>query len=143
MTQHITNAEIVAKNRAALLNGTLGAKRGHRECMYNYGDGSRCAVGVCLDKQTVYKLTTERYNECSVHSLLRSKKLRAENPEVLKFTQKLHDNWARGQGEYTLDAYGPYDDPNFPFLGWITPRFNRKIDESLFSEWLNHVETLT
>ncbi len=132
MTQHITNAEIVAKNREAIANKTLGAQNGNTNCRYSYDRDNRvrCAIGVCLTDTTMSIVRRRHLNEMPVMALTDRDVVTVENLSIARFTQWIHDRWNKRLGEF--------EGPSFP--DFVKPRIDRVIDETLFTEWLDYIE---
>lgn len=144
MIQHITNAEIVAKNREAIRNKTLGAIVGSTKCMYSYDrdDRVRCAIGACLTDTTMSIVRRRHLNGMPVNSLADRDIVTAENLQLARFTQRIHDMWniLNPRTVVELVHYDLTTVEGPPFPEFVKPRLDRLIDETLFTEWLDYIE---
>lgn len=140
MTQHITNADIVEKNREAIRTKTLGAMVGLAGCMYSYDryDQIRCAIGACLTKKTMASVKGHRFNGKPVQVLVKNNILTVDDLSIARFTQRIHDDWHKKLGD--MVHYDLTTVQGTPFPDFVKPRLDRLIDESLFTEWLDYIE---
>ena len=138
MTYHLTVPDMIKSVRHALDNKQLGAQRGEADCLYAYEFGGNCAIGACLDNQTIQEIQEKELDNEPVARLLNTGVLHVgtyEEELILHATQRIHDEWASGVVLVNLNERCPYPD-------WMREFFNRVDfpDESTMREWLDLVE---
>jgi len=112
MAQHLTLREVIDANRKALAERRLGAflftrpveeelsqlsEKPANRCLYDYGDGHGCAIGVALNPETIAEIHRRNHNPVNVGGLMRNGLITCEDSEVIAISriQRAHDNWAR------------------------------------------------
>jgi hypothetical protein len=143
-TQHITNKQIIEANRRALANGTLGAVNGYKDCQYIYSDGSRCAIGQCLTQESLDTILTHRSNGQRIEVIQRLNFITFEDNDVARFTQMVHDQWTMKRRTNTVqdNILIFIDDRTPPWIAdWFSEHADRTVDGSLFTDWLDFLET--
>lgn len=151
-TQTITLAELVAANRKAIEDDTLGALN-NNNCQYRYmnakGDptGEACSIGVALNDKAHSKVRRLGYNSCGFELLVRTKVVEVVGHhnayELALNMQRLHDAWAQGEGAM-ISVKDPLLIPQsinsfFDELMFGLGR-PKEINQTIFMEYLDLIE---
>ena len=132
-----TVRQLIDANRRALANRTLGAFLNNAECLYDYGNGCRCAIGVVLTDADLEEIRVNDANHSPVTGLIDNALIEVEDAAVFGATQRLHDTWLSRRPFYIGDGnFQPRDLP-MELRRFITDFQGIGIMESNFVQWLD------
>lgn len=69
----------------------LGAVRGKTECLYDYGEGVGCAIGVCLTQNSINQVLSKGLNSASADELHEAGIIHFVEDDVRRI-QRAHDS---------------------------------------------------
>lgn len=150
--QTITLADLVAVNRKAIADRTLGAFN-HAACYYRYKDtkgkptGEGCSIGVALNDEAAQEVEALAYNSAGFDMLVRRNILEVTGHpaayDLAMNMQRLHDAWAKHEGVFAKltrpdlipQAIKSFLDDLSSLLG--PPKH---IDQTIFEDYLAMIE---
>lgn len=89
--------------RPLKLQGVQSKIIGTSECLYSKDDGSKCAVGLLMDKYD------ESFEDNTLHRILKEFWPNALPKEpVLRILQNIHDNYSQKSGNMYLELLEPH-----------------------------------
>ena len=109
-------------------------------CCYDYGDSTRCAIGIALTDCTLSKIHECGLNVVSVCELISKSIIEVpsiDDVDLLSLIQHMHDMLV-GSRRSLLEYFDLVELPQ-EFKAWLQPRLNSEFTPTLFREFLELV----
>lgn len=145
----LTVKKTIAANRKAYAEKRLGAqhKSCMEQCLYDYGNNIRCAIGVALPKTLCRRLVVEERNDLPVTTLIETVDVRvptALEGWLLRSIQIVHDAWTGATKEFPeriMEDGEPHSELAGSRLGdWLWKQRGKKITGQRYLKMLDEIE---